>query len=113
METLTQQGYRFFLDDFGSGYSNFNCLLQLPFQIIKLDMNLIRMDIAADGSQRLGLVRTLIQFLHEIGMVVTAEGIETSEAAQTLKNLEIDRIQGYIYAKPMDESRLIEFYRGL
>ena len=113
MWELRRDGYHFYLDDFGEGYSNFNCLLQLPFQIIKLDMNLIRMDIAADGSQRLGLVRTLIQFLHEIGMVVTAEGIETSEAAQTLKNLEIDRIQGYIYAKPMDESRLIEFYRGL
>ena len=108
---LTQDGYQFFLDDFGAGYSNFNCLLQLPFQIIKLDMNLIRMDISAEGKQRLGLVRTLTRFLHEIEMVVVAEGVETVETAKTLEEMGIDRIQGYIYAKPMDEEKLLEFYR--
>jgi hypothetical protein len=49
MEALTAEGYRFFLDDFGAGYSNFNCLFQLPFQIIKLDACLVRP--AADGRE--------------------------------------------------------------
>jgi len=111
MKQVTASGYRFFLDDFGAGYSNFNCLLKLPFQIIKLDMNLIRTDIDNDGRQRLGLVKTLARFLKEIKLVVIAEGVETSEVAQVIIDLGVDRIQGYAYARPMPEEKLLEFYR--
>lgn len=112
MAQFTAEGYCFFLDDFGAGYSNFNCLLQLPFQIIKLDMHLIRMDIDGSGEQKLGLIKTLSGFLKGINLVVIAEGVETLEAAQTITEMGIDRIQGYVYAKPMPEKKLLEFYKG-
>ncbi len=111
MNLFTQDGYRFYLDDFGAGYSNFNCLLQLPFHNIKLDMNLTRMDITADGRQQLGLIKTLTGFLRDIDMTVVAEGVETVEAARALESMGVDRIQGYIYARPMPEDKLLEFYR--
>jgi len=110
MKQFTAEGYRFFLDDFGAGYSNFNCLLQLPFQVIKLDMDLIRMDIDNNGHQSLGLIKTLAGFLREIEMTVVAEGIETSEMAQAIVDMGIDRIQGYAYAKPMPSDKLLNFY---
>jgi len=111
MEQFSRSGYRFYLDDFGAGYSNFNCLLQLPFEHIKLDMALIRMDIGADGCERLGLVKTLTRFLHGLDMNVIAEGIETQPMAQALKEIGVDRIQGYYYARPMPENELLHFYR--
>lgn len=112
MEEFVNDGYRFYLDDFGAGYSNFNCLLQLPFSNIKLDMNLIRMDISHDGQQRLGLIKTLTGFLHDLSMVVIAEGIETPEEVSALSSIGADRIQGYIYARPMAEDALLDFYRA-
>ena len=112
MKQFAAAGYRFFLDDFGAGYSNFNCLFRLPFRIIKLDMHLIRMDIDDKGGERLGIIRTLVGFLKQkkIDMVVIAEGVETAEAAQAIKRLGIDRIQGYVYARPMSEEKLLAFY---
>ena len=103
MEQLSQDGYKFYLDDFGSGYSNFNCLLQLPFRYIKLDMQLIRQDLSSSGEQRLGLIGILTQFLHAIGLTIIAEGIETNEEAAALSDIGVDRIQGYIHARPMSE----------
>jgi EAL domain-containing protein (putative c-di-GMP-specific phosphodiesterase class I) len=111
MNRFAAEGYRFFLDDFGAGYSNFNCLFRLPFRVIKLDMHLIRMDIDDSGSQRLGVIKTLARFLKGINMVVIAEGVETVDAARTIADLGIDRIQGYVYAKPMSEKKLLEFYK--
>lgn len=113
MEQFVKDGYRFYLDDFGAGYSNFNCLLQLPFENIKLDMHLIHLDITRDGQQRIGLIRTLTGFLHELNMVVTVEGIETEQEVKTLKEIGADRIQGYFYARPMNKDALLEFYRNL
>lgn len=111
MKQFTQAGYNFYLDDFGAGYSNFNCLLQLPFSNIKLDMHLIRMDILNDGTQRIGLIKTLIGFLHDMNLTVIAEGIETEEVAAVLCDMGADRIQGYICSKPMSEKDLLEFYK--
>lgn len=110
MQQFTQSGYRFYLDDFGSGYSNFNCLLQLPFKHIKLDMTLIRMDVSNEGLERLGLVKTLSAYLHKMNLDVVAEGVETRQMAETLVQLGVDRIQGYYFARPMPEEKVIEFY---
>lgn len=109
MEQLTHAGYRFYLDDFGSGYSNFNCLLELPFQFIKLDANLVRMDgkEAAEGK----LVQNLTSIFHNMQLKVIAEGVETHEDALRLKAQGVDRIQGFYYAKPMPDDALLMFYQ--
>ena len=110
MEQFKRAGYTFYLDDFGEGFSNFNCLLQLPFSNIKLDMHLIKTDIDTDGREKLGLIRTLTGFLHQLGLTVVAEGVETDEVAGVLRAMEMDRIQGYAYAKPMSEAEFLDFY---
>ena len=110
METLTQQGYRFFLDDFGSGYSNFNCLLQLPFQVIKLDRGLVRPN--RDGSRHSNVVQTLTRLFHSMNLNVIAEGAETQEDVDRLTADGVDRIQGYFFAKPMPLDALVEFYHN-
>ena len=113
MGRMAGAGYSFFLDDFGAGYSNFVCLLQLPFQCIKLDMQLVRMDIDNNGKERMGLIRTLTGFLHKMGLAVVAEGVENEAVAETMCSIGVDKVQGYVYAKPMPEEKVLGFYEGL
>ena len=108
MEQLTQEGFRFYLDDFGSGYSNFNCLLQLPFQIIKLDSCLLHPR-GAD-VQDYTMVRTLTKLFHDMDLVVVAEGTETDEEVRAVQELGVDRIQGFALARPMPANELDKFY---
>ncbi|MBE6653615.1 MAG: EAL domain-containing protein [Ruminococcaceae bacterium] len=108
MEELTQSGFRFFLDDFGVNYSNFNCLLQLPFQVIKLDSCLVHPD--KDGNPDYTTLQTLTELFHAMNLVVIAEGAETQEDVQNLARHGVDRIQGFALARPMPTDKLLEFY---
>ena len=109
MQQLTREGILFYLDDFGAGYSNFNCLLQLPFQIIKLDTCLVHA--GKNGQPDYSMVRTLTKLFHDMGLIVIAEGAETDEEVRFLQNQGVDRVQGYALARPMPLDQLTEFYR--
>ena len=109
MEQLAQEGFRFYLDDFGAGYSNFNCLLQLPFQIIKLDTCLVHS--RKRGMPDYTMVRTLTKLFHDMRLVIVAEGVETDQEVQALTEQGVDRIQGYALARPMPVDSLIQFYQ--
>ena len=107
MKRLVKEGFTFYLDDFGVGYSNFNCVLQLPLRTIKLDMSLTRNDDLIREEE--GLVAILTDLFHDMGMRVVAEGAETDEQVEMLIRSGVDGIQGYYFAKPMPIHRLQEF----
>ena len=107
MTRLANEGFTFYLDDFGVGYSNFNCVLQLPIHTVKLDMSL-------SSSKELvrkddGLVSILTNLFHDMKLKVIAEGAETDEQVEMLIHNGVDEIQGYYFAKPMPVHRLQEF----
>lgn len=108
MQELRASGYRFFLDDFGTGYSNYSCMLQLPFHTVKLDASLVRLSEARDDRQ---LLPALTKLLHDLGAQVVAEGVEDQTTVEHLTAYGVDRIQGYFFAKPMEEKLLLEFYQ--
>ena len=110
MQQLAYEGFRFYLDDFGTGYSNFNCLLQLPFQVIKLDTCLVHSNI--NGLPGYTMAHMLTKLFHNMNLVVIAEGVEKAEEVTALKELDIDRIQGFALAKPMPQDALMNFYRA-
>lgn len=109
MKELTDAGFRFFLDDFGAGYSNFNCLMNMPFQIIKFDAEFVRMD--GNALKNHDIVLSLTNLFHGMNLTVVAEGVETPEAVQALTDIGVDRIQGYIFSRPMPEKEVLRFYR--
>ena len=109
MEEMTKRGFRFYLDDFGVGYSNFNCLLKLPFCMIKLDPCIVQVD--SNGKKNYTALYTLTKLFHEMNLVVVAEGAETEEEVGTLTEQGVDRIQGFALARPMPLDNLINFYR--
>lgn len=107
MKKLAESGYTFHLDDFGVGYSNFNCVLRLPLKTIKLDMTLTATtEKTADSSN---IVNILTDLFHDMGLNVVAEGAESSEQVEILSTFGVDGIQGYFFAKPMPLDKLKEF----
>lgn len=109
MKKMTESGYTFYLDDFGVGYSNFNCVLQLPLRTVKLDMSLT--SATAMSNDNYGLVKILTDLFHDMGLRVVAEGAETDEQVAILTEYGVDGIQGYYYARPMPIGRLIDFLK--
>ena len=108
MRAISSMGYAFYLDDFGTGCSNFSSLLKLPFENIKLDRAFLSNDML--DNMKNGMVRHLCEMFHDVGLAVTAEGAETKDDVAALIDCGIDSIQGYYFARPMPLHSLIEFF---
>lgn len=108
MKVLTEAGFHFYLDDFGAGYSNFNCLLQLPFHVIKLDIGIVHA--RKNGQPDYSTVQALTRLFHDMDLVVIAEGAESDEEVRVLAEHGVDIVQGFALARPMPEKDLFNFY---
>lgn len=95
-------GFKTATDDFGSGYSGLNLLADFQTDIVKFDMDLIR-DISTHETRQV-IIRHCVAMLNELGVTPLAEGVETAEEAQWLKEAGIELLQGYYFAKPGFES---------
>jgi len=107
MDTLTRfriKGIGLALDDFGTGFSSMMQLRQLPFTEVKIDRFFVR-DMTTSNDSRL-IVKATIDLAHGLGMVSTAEGIETKDQARLLRELGCDVGQGYWIAHPLEPDAL-------
>lgn len=91
------QGFLVAVDDFGAGHSNIDRLLTLKPDIVKLDRSLVR---AKSAHMRDALMPKLVDLLHESGMFVVAEGIETGEDLMLAARSNVDFVQGYLFGMP-------------
>ncbi|WP_229408996.1 sensor domain-containing phosphodiesterase [Massilia yuzhufengensis] len=99
MTRLAQGGVKIAIDDFGTGYSSLAYLQEMPADVVKIDQSFVR---GMEKDQRtLALVTTMIKLSHDLGHRVVAEGVETAEVAQLLRDAGCDEAQGYYYARPM------------
>jgi PAS domain S-box-containing protein/diguanylate cyclase (GGDEF)-like protein len=103
MEKLRQRGIHLALDNFGEAESSFKSLRLFPFTTLKLDKTLIDL-IERDNADRT-LVSSLIKVAHGLSMKVIAEGVETVEQLNTLRQIECDQLQGYLVSKPVSAKR--------
>lgn len=103
---LNRLGIAVYLDDFGSGFSNFIILQELKFARIKLDKTLID-TIETDRNNM--LVKKVIEIIDELGIKSVAEGIERKEQLEELIKLKCDIGQGYYFGKPMSFNCMIEY----
>ncbi len=92
------RGFKIALDDVGSGYSSLNLIAKLKPQIIKIDMELIH-GIDHDSARQV-IVQSLVNIAREIGAKVLAEGVETYQELETVRNMNIDLVQGYYLGRP-------------
>lgn len=104
LERLSQLGLMLSVDDFGTGYSSLAVLRQAPIGQLKIDRKFI-MGLDSDDPARkhgdIALVRLVISMARELGMQVVAEGVETRQQLEVLKELNCDLIQGYLFSRPV------------
>ncbi|MGH6705559.1 MAG: EAL domain-containing protein [Sphingomicrobium sp.] len=107
MDTLTRfriKGIGLAIDDFGVGYSTLMQLRQLPFTELKIDRFFLEDATVSKDSEL--IVKSIIDLAHGLGLIVTAEGIETAEQFKLLRELGCDVAQGYFVARPLDPDKL-------
>jgi diguanylate cyclase (GGDEF)-like protein/PAS domain S-box-containing protein len=107
LNQLTELGVRLGVDDFGTGYSSLMYIKRYPFSYLKLDQSFI-IDIARDGQERT-LAKAVIDLAHGLGLVVTAEGVESKEQFETLLSIGCDRVQGNYFCAPGSPDAFIQF----
>lgn len=105
IKELKSLGVKIALDDFGTGYSSFNYLLKLPLSQVKIDKNFI-MGIKEDKDY-INLIKLIIDSSHSLNLDIVAEGVETIEQLNILKDMHIDYVQGYFISQPLEEQDAI------
>jgi diguanylate cyclase (GGDEF)-like protein/PAS domain S-box-containing protein len=104
---LNKLGIKLSMDDFGTGYSSLSYLRRYPFEILKVDRSFI--DGITTDKGDLDLVKVTISMAHSLGLTVVAEGVETKEQVNILKDLKCDYLQGYYFSKPVQAKALIDY----
>ncbi len=103
---LSNLGVRLAIDDFGSGYSSFGHLRQLPIDVLKIDRSFIQNMTEDTGDA--AIVRSAIDLGHNLGLEVVAEGVETEETKRHLEALGCDTLQGYHLGRPQPASLIAD-----
>jgi len=106
MNAFKALGIKISIDDFGTGYSSLSYLKQLPIDQLKIDQSFVR-DINLDPENTI-IVETIINMGNNLGLNVIAEGVETKEQAEILKQKGCDRYQGYYYGRPVAAEELFK-----
>lgn len=105
LEQLRCLGVQLAIDDFGTGYSSLGYLHRFPVSALKIDRSFVSpiggVD-AEDEQISISIVRTIVNLAHNIGMTVTAEGIETVDQLAALRELSCENGQGYLFSKPLN-----------
>ena len=99
LHKLRALGIRISMDDFGTGYSSLSYLRSFPFDKIKIDRSFMR-DLEAKGDN-LAIIKAVIGLGHSLGMSTTAEGIETEEQLQAVRDQGCNEVQGFLFSPPV------------
>ncbi len=110
LKAIRKEGAKLLIDDFGSGMSSFSTMRDYDFDIIKLDMGFVQ-KIGMDQKSNHILI-ALIDLAHHLEMKVVAEGVETREQAEFLKNYGCDYLQGYYFSKPVTQEEFEQLLDG-
>ena len=111
MNTLTAVGFRFSMDDFGTGYSSLSYLKRLPLHELKIDRSFV-INLPFDNND-VAIVKMIISMAATLDLQVVAEGVETAEQAQFLRQQGCHSLQGYYFSRPMSPEEWLNDARSL
>jgi diguanylate cyclase (GGDEF)-like protein len=111
LKRLRQLGVGIALDDFGTGYSSIGYLNKAIFHKLKIDGSFVRE--ASTRPENVAIIQSIVQLAQSFRMSVTAEGVETPEDFERMRELGCDTIQGYLFGRPLSYARANEMVIGL
>ena len=107
---LRDLGISIAIDDFGTGHSSLSYLKRFPINTLKIDKSFV-MDIVSDEDDKV-ITQTIISMAHSLGLDTVAEGVESKEHVDMLKQMGCDMLQGYFYSKPLSKNEFIKFIKN-
>ena len=110
MDRLIDSGCTFAVDDYGTGYSNTDYLIELPFDLVKLDKSVVWA--ATDNEKAMKVLEHTAAMIKSLGLKIVAEGVETFEQAIMLRSVGCDFLQGYYFSKPIPPAEYVEFMKN-
>lgn len=110
MRRLMEYGVYFSLDDFGTGQSNLNYIVDMPVNIVKFDREMSQAFFQDEKAKY--VMNAAMQMIHGMKLKIVSEGIETEEQYLAMEELRIDYIQGYYFSKPLPEAAFLAFLQG-
>ncbi|MBQ3841945.1 MAG: EAL domain-containing protein [Ruminiclostridium sp.] len=108
IKKLSENGFSFSLDDYGTGYSNMHRISRLPLKIIKIDKTMVD---DMENSSGMSVMKNTVTMMKDIRKEIVCEGVETEAQLECLSGLGVDFIQGYFFSKPLPESSFIAFIK--
>ena len=108
LNRIKELGYSLWLDDFGSGYSSLNVLKDYQFDVVKIDMRFLS-NLESNNKAKT-LLGSIVDLAGRINMLTLTEGVETKEQAEFLNRIGCERLQGYLFGKPIPKE---EFYKRI
>ncbi len=108
VNTLRENGFKILMDDFGTGYSSLMMLSSVPIDNLKLDKSFID---RFDDEKGKKIINCVIELAKSLKLPITAEGVETSEQCDFLKEKGCDIIQGYYYSKPVPQDIFLDMLK--
>ncbi len=115
IELMKEHNIKVSIDDFGTGYSSLSLLKDLKVDVIKLDQSFVRSIDEQVGERSVSteiVIKNIVNMVDELSMEIIAEGVETSEEADFLRDVSCDMAQGYLYDKPMGHDDYETVLRG-
>ena len=109
IERFQREGFKVWIDDFGSGYSSLNILQEITFDHIKLDMRFMR---RFDLNRSKIIITELVRMGMALDTKIVAEGVETAEQVEFLKEIGCNEMQGYYYCTPLSIDDLLKRYES-
>lgn len=109
MNRLIEYGVNFSLDDFGTGQSNLNYIVDMPVGIVKFDKEMISSYF--DNTKAKYVMDAAMHMIHGMGLKIVSEGIETNEQFGKMKDLGISYVQGCYFSEPLDENDFIQYIK--
>lgn len=108
LAVLSSMGVLLSIDDFGTGYTSLASIKHLPVNEVKIDKSFV-INMLTDKKDAM-IVRTVIEFAHNFGLSVVAEGVETQEMLDALATIGCDKVQGYFISKPQTAEQLKNWF---
>lgn len=107
MDRMINYGVNFSLDDFGTGASNLNYIVDMPVKIVKFDKGMIQ-SYFSNGKAKY-VMDAAMHMIHGMGLKIVAEGVETEEQYRKMEEIKINFIQGFYFSRPLPEQEFLDF----